>query len=419
MVYPRQRLYDINHSGYFNAFVSRSINSGKDASFAEAFSKFVDASYPVLPLSRGRLSLYFATRNRVSGNRRDVVMCPFTIFDMINMILCGGGRPKFIDSDPGTPHVSLETIRQQVDENTAMVVITHYHTVNPEIEKIASYLRSRGIALFEDCAISLGGRVNGKHVGSFGDYALFSFGLFKFISTYFGGGALVRDETEREAIATEISGWPRMNAKDLWPYVKKGLKFSTLTSRPVFNLLTFPLFRFGYVNDVDFIKKNAVNDPDPHRKSELPESYKRRPSSFQTSEWVRQLTQVENARQARLDNATLYATRFTGSNVIRNASMVDRKADCYLNYPVNVDGSVEVLKQLMTSGYDASTYFYRNCAELECFDEFHVELPNIDAYARDMIILPTYPGLPADYIRGLSDEIIRIASEMASSSADI
>ena len=411
MVYPRQRLYDINHSGFFGAAAGRSLNKGRDVDFIEAFGRFIDAPFPVLPLCRGRLSLYFATRNRVSGTRRDVIMCPFSIFDMINMILCGGGRPKFIDSERGTPHVSLEQLKAEVDENTAMVVITHYHTVNPEIEEIAAWLKSIGVALFEDCAISLGGRVNGRHVGTFGDYGLFSFGLFKFISTYFGGGAMIRDPKERDAIAAEIASWPKMEAGDLWPYVKKGLKFSILTKQVVFNTLTFPLFRHGYVNDIHFIKKNAINDPDPHRKSELPESYKRRPSDFQRQEWARQLPAIETSRQARLDNAAIYAEELVGSNTVRNASKVDRESDCYLNYPINVDSPEKVLKDLMRAGYDASTYFYRNCANLECFSEFYRELPNIDAYARDMIILPTYPGVPSDYIRGISQAVKRIAGD--------
>lgn len=419
MVYPRQRLYDINHSGFFGAAATGRLNKGHDPSFIDSFGEFINAPHPILPLCRGRLSLYFATRNRVSDARRDVIMCPFSIFDMINMILCGGGRPKFIDSEAGTPHVSLEHLKAEVDEKTAMVVITHYHTVNPEIEEIAAWLKSIGVALFEDCAISLGGRVNGQHVGTFGDYGLFSFGLFKFISTYFGGGAMIRDENERAAIENEIAGWPKMESKDLWPYVKKGLKFSALTKQSVFNLLTFPLFRYGYVNDINFIKKNAINDPNPHRKTELPEDYKRQPSDFQRREWARQLPAIEATRQARLDNVMVYAEELVGSNSVRNAASGNRESDCFLNYPVNVDNAEDVLRELMKSGYDASTYFYRNCANLKCFSEFYRELPNIDAYARDMIILPTYPDIPGDYIRGISTEIKRIATEQQAAAQDI
>lgn len=81
-----------------------------------------------------------------------------------------------------------------------------------------------------------------KHVGTFGDYALFSFGVFKFTSTYFGGAMFVRDPADREALKAEIDAWPKMSAGDMLPHVRKGLKFSVLTHLLVFNVLTFPLW---------------------------------------------------------------------------------------------------------------------------------------------------------------------------------
>ena len=291
-VYPRQRLYDIDHKGYSAARSSGKLNDGDDADFVSAFSDFIGSETPVLPLARGRLSLYFATRRHATPEKNEVVMCPFTIFDLVNMAVCGGGRPRWVDSEPGTPHVSLRQLQQTVNEKTALVVITHYHTVNPEIAQIASWLRSIGVPLLEDCAISLGGRVEGQHVGTFGDYGLFSFGLFKFIATYFGGAVWVRDDAERAEIQATIESWPKMTAKDIAPYRKKGVKFTTLTDMTVFNWFTFPAFRFGYLNNIQFIKKNAVNDPSPMLVKDLPDAYQRRPSDYQVRDWRRQLDGV-------------------------------------------------------------------------------------------------------------------------------
>ena len=412
-VYPRQKLYEINHAGFASAALTGRLNNGDDGQFERAFCDFTgikDENF--LSLSRGRLSLYFATKNNVAGSKNKVIMSPFTIFDVINMSICGGGKPHFVDSAPGSPHVTLETLKREIDDNTALVVITHYHTVNPEIEDIAAFLADRNIPLLEDCAISLGCRVNGKHVGTFGDYALFSFGLFKFIATYFGGGMYVKDSQERDRIAGEISTWPKMKASDLFPYVRKGLKFSTLTNPAIFNVLTFPLFRYGYVNDINFIKKNAVNDPNPELKLSLPESYQRKPSDFQMRDWTRQLPGILAKRDARLDRAEIYADKFRGSNTVRNTHNVERESDGFLNYPINVTDAEAVLKAIMKKGYDASPYFYRNCAKLECFKEYARELPNIDAYARDMIILPTYPSVPKKYVAELADVILQEAAAL-------
>ena len=98
---------------------------------------------------------------------------------------------------------------------------------------------------------------------------------------------------------------------------------------------------------------------------------------------------------------------------MRNTPQVNRTADCFLNYPINVDQPEKVIGDIMRKGFDASPYFYRNCANLECFKDYAAELPNIDAYARDMIILPTYPGVPVEYIDNMCRELTKAAETRA------
>ena len=67
----------------------------------------------------------------------------------------------------------------------------------------------------------------------------------------------------------------------------------------------------------------------------------------------------------------------------------------------------------MKQGFDAAPYFYRNCAALDCFSDFYVQLPNVEQYAKDMIILPTYPDVPLDYIEEIADAVNSAASDVA------
>src|SRR5690606_25788009 len=125
-------------------------------------------------LSRGRLGVYFAVKSAVREGRRRVLMSPFTIFDLINMVVAAGGEPAFIDSEPDSPHISLAALKAEMDERTAAVIVTHYHNANMQIAEIAAAVRDVGAVLIEDCAISLGGRPAGAHVGLHGDFGVFS-----------------------------------------------------------------------------------------------------------------------------------------------------------------------------------------------------------------------------------------------------
>jgi perosamine synthetase len=410
MVYPRQRLYDVNHAGFAKAILSGSLNDagadGDDAAveagLRRAFFDYTGID-DLVPLSRGRLAGYFGVKHSITPLRRKVIMSPFTIFDLVNMVRVAGGAPEFIDTESGGVHVSCRALEQAIDEDTAAVIVTHYHSTNREIQEISQLCRARGVKLIEDCAISLGARVDGAHVGSFGDFALFSFGLFKFVSTYFGGGLAVRSPETRGAIEAELADWPRMTSRDLAPYAIKGLKLSILTSRILFDHFTFPLFRFGYLRNVGFIKKSAQNDPEPFRRDVLPSGFQRRPSLFQLREFARQIPLVEEARRLRLENAARYYSNFSKTNVGGLPERPDPDTDCYLNFPILLNGDRErFVREMMKSGFDLSVYYYRNCAKDEAFSQFGGDFPNISKFVENMVFFPTYPGIDHDYIDGLT-----------------
>jgi dTDP-4-amino-4,6-dideoxygalactose transaminase len=412
--YPRQKLYDVGHAQFFGAMMGGKLNDGNDADFAATMSRFIGAGERTLiPLSRGRLGAYFAVKSAVNGRRRKVLMSPFTIFDMVNMVICAGGEPVFVDSRPDDVHVGRQAVSDALDDEVAAVIITHYHTSNPEIAAIAETVRDAGAVLIEDCAISVGGRPAGRHVGMHGDFGVFSFGLFKFIATYFGGGLLVRDSEVADRIQAEMADWPKMAVSDLRPYLIKGIKLDTLTSPLIFSLLTFPAFRFGYERNIAWVKAQAVNDPEPLRRTQLPDAFKRRPSDFQQREWVRQLDGVTANRERRLENASVYHQSLSNAHGIVTPPAPDAEADCFLNYPVLVEDRDAVLVDMMKRGFDLSQYFYRDCSSLDAFRDLEGDTPNLADTVSRLLVLPCYPAVPQSYARDLAEALKDVVGRRA------
>ena len=98
MVYPRQKLYDTNHIEYLKSIISGRLNRDEKDDFSEEFYKLTNIENAI-PMSRGRLGLYFAIKNFVTSSKNKVLMNSFTIFDVVNMIIVGGGKPVFCDSE--------------------------------------------------------------------------------------------------------------------------------------------------------------------------------------------------------------------------------------------------------------------------------------------------------------------------------
>ena len=410
MIYPRQKLYDTNHIGYFKAIINGSLNKDEDINFSQEFYKLTNIDNAI-PMSRGRLGLYFAIKNFVSDKKNKVIMNSFTIFDVINMVIVGNGKPVFCDSESKfSPHITLDEIIKNSDEQTAVVIITHYHTVNPYIEEIAKWCQENNIKLIEDCAISFGSFLNGKAIGSFGDASYFSFGLFKFVSTYFGGAAWFKDLELRDKIIEDTSKWNQMQENDLRPYFIKGIKLNILMNKYIFNYFTFPLFKFGYINDIGFIKKQAVNDPDPHLKAELPEYYKKRPSTFQVKEFIRQFKNIKTNKKIRVKNAMTYFDILSNNKNITISKPTEN--DSFLNFPIILKNHSRdnIVNEIMKKNFDVSIYFYRNCANLECFSSYKKDLPNIEYFVSNLITLPSYPNIDTEYIKSLANTVNEVTS---------
>ncbi|HUX29970.1 MAG TPA: DegT/DnrJ/EryC1/StrS family aminotransferase [Thiobacillus sp.] len=121
-----------------------------------------------------------------------------------------GAEPFFMDVDIGTRCTTLAEVENAVECGVKAVVVTHlYGLALPEITQIAQFCAQKGVPLLEDCAQAHGAQIDGKHVGTFGDAASFSFYPTKNLGALGDGGAVV---TNNPVIAEKVGllrqyGW--------------------------------------------------------------------------------------------------------------------------------------------------------------------------------------------------------------------
>lgn len=413
MIYPRQKLYDIKFINFLKELLSFKINKHLNKDFEKNFSNFLTTNKEdIVPLPMGRLSLYLAVKASISENKRDVLMSPFTIYDMVNMVICAGGIPKFVDSS-SPPHLTLKDIKKHITSKTCLVLITHYHTSNKEVAWISKFLKKKKIFLIEDCAISLGAKISDTAVGLHGDFALYSFGIFKFISCYLGGALCVKDNVLRKKISVIVNSWEKMSAKILLPHFLKALKFHFLTRKLVFHFFTFRIFKFGYLRDISIIKNQAKNDPLPQIRCTLDKNYELKPTNYQKREWNRQISNINPDREKRLENAFIYYQKLKNNKDI-TISKPSRTEDSFLNFPILSKQKNELIKYLMKNNIDVSPYFYRICSDEIAFKKFAVNCPNLRNYENQLIVLPNYPSLPKQEIHRITTVINGFYKELPS-----
>lgn len=104
-----------------------------------------------------------------------------------NALIAAGCTIHFADHDPGTWQVSLQSIREAIDEKTRAVVVAHLYGAMPDMKELAEFCRHNQLLLIEDCSQSLGARWRDTPAGTFGDVSTFSFYGNKLITTGEGG----------------------------------------------------------------------------------------------------------------------------------------------------------------------------------------------------------------------------------------
>src|SRR5581483_5595787 len=146
----------------------------------------------VKAIGRARAGLYLLAKSAVNGCRNKVVLSPYTIPDVINMIPFAGGRPVFADSLEGSTNIDVDHLETLLDNQTCCVIVTHYHFNQSQLAAIRGLCASRGIALFDDCALALGAAEAGSRIGSTTDGSVLSFSGFKTLNYFWGGAVSAR-----------------------------------------------------------------------------------------------------------------------------------------------------------------------------------------------------------------------------------
>lgn len=144
-------------------------------------------------LNSGTAALFLALECLGLEEGDEVVLPSLSFLAAANAVLAVGARPVFCDVDPRTLNPDAAHIEAALTDRTKAVVVLHYGGYPGDIEAVAALCRDRGIPLVEDAACSVGSRVNGKAVGGFGDFAMWSFDAMKVLVTGDGGMLYVRD----------------------------------------------------------------------------------------------------------------------------------------------------------------------------------------------------------------------------------
>jgi perosamine synthetase len=164
------------------------------AQFESRFSAFTAIPYAV-GVCNGTVALHLALVTLGIGPGDEVIVPTLTYIAAVNAIAYTGATPVFVDSLPDTWQMDPADVRRKLTPRTKGIMAVHLYGHPCELDALTMLAREHDVFLIEDCAEALGATYKGKHVGTFGDIACFSFFGNKTITTGEGGMVITADKT--------------------------------------------------------------------------------------------------------------------------------------------------------------------------------------------------------------------------------
>lgn len=399
---PRYRLYGglKRYSSFFKDALFNRYTKGDDVvKFENAISKFCGVKHSIC-VPQNRVGMYLTIKALVKPGQ-GVIMTPYTIADQINMVICAGARPIFADIERETCNMDPEKIEHLLDseENIGAVMVTHLHGLMMPSTEIKKLCEKKGVILIEDAAQAFGALDNGKKAGSIGDVGIFSFGMYKNISTWYGGAVITNNDEFATKIKAEYDGFKYQKLNFILKKIKKGAMIDLATAPLIFQALTFWIFRFGFLNDIEAINKHVRTELDTTRKDKIPDDYLARYTPAQARIGIQQLSRIDPDSKTRIKYAKIYHDSLSGIDDLIIPPFKDDMSHIYTYFPVQYLDRDTLIKHIMRGNQDVAAQHYKNCSELLCFKEFYSPCPNASLVADQLIFLPTWAGYGEGNVR--------------------
>ncbi len=161
--------------------------------FEEKFAHYCGTSYGQAVTS-GTAALKVALTALGVGPGDEVITQGFTFVATWEAIFEVGAIPVFTEVDT-TLNMDPVDLKKKITSKTKCIIPVHMLGAQARIKEILAIATEYGIPVLEDTAQAAGGKIGGKHLGSFGKCGTFSFDSVKTMTTG-EGGMIITDDLE-------------------------------------------------------------------------------------------------------------------------------------------------------------------------------------------------------------------------------
>ncbi|MFD6700702.1 MULTISPECIES: DegT/DnrJ/EryC1/StrS family aminotransferase [unclassified Microbacterium] len=167
------------------------------AVFEAEFSAHFVQGRPAVAVNSGTAGLHLGLLAAGVGPGDEVIVPSFTFAATGNSVALTGATPVFVDIEPDTFTLDPDAVAAAVTSKTKGVLPVHLYGHPARMRELEALAAETGIALYEDAAQAHGAALDGRPVGTFGEFAMFS--LYPTKNMTSGEGGMVSTATDEIA----------------------------------------------------------------------------------------------------------------------------------------------------------------------------------------------------------------------------
>jgi dTDP-4-amino-4,6-dideoxygalactose transaminase len=232
-----------------------------------------------------------------------ILMTPFTIGPMLEIIHALGYRPIFVDIELDTFGPDLEQLSMKLADRPACFLLTYLFGYVPDVERIVRMCRDSNTVLVEDFSHNIGAVCNGRSVGTFGSVGIYSASLLKYVDGYNGAFVLTNDSRIASSLDNTAGELHPPTRQRLASIIHRTFIWNFALSRITFNLFTYPaLWLLKRLHPAFFDKLLGPSIP-LQLDSPLPRYYFEDIARFQCEAILRHMSKLDATLEARRTSA--------------------------------------------------------------------------------------------------------------------
>jgi len=118
---------------------------------------------------------------------KHVILPSLSFVSTAHAVKYNGGKPIFVDVDPQTLNIDIESIKKKITNNTKVILPVHFGGLPANLQFLKKLSKQHNCMLIEDASHAMGASYNKNKIGSHGDVVCFSFHPVKNLAMPTGG----------------------------------------------------------------------------------------------------------------------------------------------------------------------------------------------------------------------------------------